>query len=239
MIYLYIKTHNVTGLKYFGKTTNADYEAYKGSGTRWQNHIKKHGYDVTTELYRAFEDDDKEACLEAALAFSIENNIVESDNWANLKLETLDGGWDHINSLPPEERHNLCCSWNYTKSAEELAVISAKKARHKEDNFWWGKERSGELNPMFGKTHTDETKEKISKANKGKIRTPEQCKQISDRLTGTKRTFSEEHKKNIKLAAQNIQPVKCPHCEVVGSPSIMKRWHFDKCKHLDLNLTIP
>ena len=233
MIYLYIKTHNITGLKYFGKTTNTDYEAYKGSGTRWRNHIKKHGYDVTTELYGAFADDDKDNCLAAALAFSIENNIVESTEWANLKLETLDGGWDHINSLSLEERHKLCCAWNYTKSAEELAIISAKKARHKEDNFWWGKERSGELNPMFGKTHKDEAKEKISKANKGKTRTPEQCKQISDRMTGVKRDpFSEEHKRNISAAQLRVPSVKCPHCEVIGKPNIMRRWHFDKCKNI-------
>lgn len=240
MIYLYIKTHNKTGLKYFGKTKNEDYHSYMGSGTYWGNHIKKHGYDVTTELYGAFSDDDVANCLAAALEFSVTNNIVESDEWANLKLETLDGGWDHINSLPYEERWKKCSAWNITKSPEELAIISAKKARHKEDNFWWGKSRSGELNPMFGKSHKDETKEKISKGNKGKTRTLEQRKQISDARLGVKRApFSEEHKKNIKIAAQNIQPVKCPYCEVVGAPSIMKRWHFSKCKHLDLNLTIP
>ena len=232
MIYLYIKTHNVTGLKYFGKTTRADYDAYKGSGKRWQNHIKKHGYDVTTELYGAFEDGDTDACLEAALAFSIENNIVESADWANLKLETLDGGWDHINSLSPEERHKLCCSWNYTKNVEELAIISAKKARHKEDNFWWGKDRSGELNPMFGKTQTDEARMKISKANKGKVRTSEQRKQMSEARRGVKRQeFSEEHKRNIRAAQLRVPSVKCPHCEVTGKHNIMQRWHFDKCKH--------
>ena len=233
MIYLYIKTHNKTELKYFGKTKNEDYHMYTGSGTYWRNHIKKHGYDVTTQLYGAFADDDKDNCLTAALEFSAANKIVESDEWANLKVESLDGGWDHINSLPYNERWDKCCAWNITKTSEELAIISAKKARHKEDNFWWGKVRVGELNPMFGKTHTDETKTKISNANKGKTRTPEQRKQISDRMRGVKRApFSEEHKKNIKCAAQNIQLVKCPHCEVIGSPSILKRWHFDKCKNI-------
>jgi len=34
--YLYIKKHNETGLKYFGKTTQDPY-TYQGSGTDWWN----------------------------------------------------------------------------------------------------------------------------------------------------------------------------------------------------------
>jgi len=36
-----------------------------------------------------------------------------------------------------------------------------------QNNRWRGKLRSGELNPMFGRHHTNETKTKISVANKG------------------------------------------------------------------------
>ena len=50
IIYLYIKTHNKTGLKYLGKTTKKDQHKYKGSGKYWLKHIRKHGYDVTTEI---------------------------------------------------------------------------------------------------------------------------------------------------------------------------------------------
>ena len=45
--YLYIKTHNITGLKYFGKTTGDPY-TYFGSGTKWLNHLNVYGKDVTT-----------------------------------------------------------------------------------------------------------------------------------------------------------------------------------------------
>jgi transposase len=51
-IYLYVKTHNKTGLKYLGKTTSKDPHKYKGSGTYWLSHIKKHGYDVSTEIIK-------------------------------------------------------------------------------------------------------------------------------------------------------------------------------------------
>lgn len=47
---LYIKTHNVTGLKYLGKCENTDVYQYKGPGRCWDRHIKKHGHDVNTEI---------------------------------------------------------------------------------------------------------------------------------------------------------------------------------------------
>jgi hypothetical protein len=40
-IYLYVKTHNNTGMKYLGKTTKPDPHKYPGSGKRWTRHLKK------------------------------------------------------------------------------------------------------------------------------------------------------------------------------------------------------
>ena len=92
--YLYIKTHNITGLKYFGKTTNNDPYKYNGSGTYWKRHLNKHGNDVSTEIIGYYTD--KEECLNVALKFSKDNDIVKSEEWANLKEESLDGGFDFI-----------------------------------------------------------------------------------------------------------------------------------------------
>jgi len=87
--YLYIKTHNKTGLKYFGKTTK-DPHKYFGSGTRWLNHLSVHGKNVNTTILGYFTD--RADCLQTALDFSNKNNIVESPEWANLRIESLDGG---------------------------------------------------------------------------------------------------------------------------------------------------
>ena len=90
MLYLYVKTHRQTRLKYFGKTTRHDPHSYRGSGKHWRRHIKKHGYDVETEIVGEFEN--LEEGMKYALKFSKENNIIESDEWANLILENgLDG----------------------------------------------------------------------------------------------------------------------------------------------------
>lgn len=88
--WLYIKQHNTTGLKYFGKTTNKKPAQYSGSGKYWKRHIKIHGNDVTTTWTQLFTE--RESLIEYALKFSSDNNIVESDEWANLTVENgIDG----------------------------------------------------------------------------------------------------------------------------------------------------
>lgn len=90
MITLYVKTHKKTGMKYFGKTTKKDPFQYNGSGKYWIKHLKKHGYDVITEIIGRYET--QEECKKVALDFSKKNNIVESNEWANLRIENgIDG----------------------------------------------------------------------------------------------------------------------------------------------------
>lgn len=89
-IKIYVKTHNVTGLKYLGKTKSEDPHSYRGSGKRWKLHIKKHGYDVTTEILR--ECISNEEVKEWGLYYSKLWNVVASNEWANLKVEDGDGG---------------------------------------------------------------------------------------------------------------------------------------------------
>lgn len=91
-IYLYVKTHRVTGLKYLGQTKNDPFK-YKGSGKLWVNHIKKHGYDVHTEVIGIF--DSKEELKEAGLFYSHIWNVVKSKEWANLILEEGSNGASH------------------------------------------------------------------------------------------------------------------------------------------------
>jgi hypothetical protein len=84
--WLYVKRHVVTGLMYFGKSSTKNPMRYKGSGTYWLRHIKKHGEEqvetIWTELFT-----DVHCLVEFALLFSEHMDIVSSERWANLMPE--------------------------------------------------------------------------------------------------------------------------------------------------------
>jgi hypothetical protein len=144
-IYLYLKTHNKTGLKYLGKTVQ-DPLNYKGSGKRWNNHIKKHGYDVTTEVL--FESVDPIKIKEKGIYYSNLWDIVESNEFANLKVEKGDGGFDHINNNEIANANRIealkkakkvCCSeptpGSFKKNDPRVKEISKKANTAKKEKI--------------------------------------------------------------------------------------------------------
>ena len=180
--YLYIKQHSVTGLKYFGKTTQDPYK-YLGSGKHWTRHIKKHGKEhiVTLWVSELFHDT---SIVDQALQLSKEHNIVESKEWANLKPENgLDGGW--INGPCSDERKAKLRNANIGKtygpcSDERKAKISAKakgrpvssKTRAKLSAAAKGKPHSKETKAKISiakQNISDETRAKLAKASTGRI----------------------------------------------------------------------
>lgn len=89
--FIYIKIHNITGLKYFGKTVKKNVYKYKGSGLYWKRHIKTHGYDCKTFIIKIFVNEQE--CIDFCIWFSKINNIVKSEQWANLIDENgINGG---------------------------------------------------------------------------------------------------------------------------------------------------
>ena len=97
-IYLYVKTHNKTGLKYLGKTTKDPY-AYLGSGVDWKLHLKEHGEEHSTEIIR--ECQSNQELNEWGRYYSNLWNVANGTQWANRIPET-GGGGNHT-----EERKEL------------------------------------------------------------------------------------------------------------------------------------
>lgn len=198
IIYLYVKTHNKTGLKYFGKTTKKDPHKYTGSGIYWKKHLKKYGVDYTTDIIAMFHDET--LCQEFALNFSKQNDIVNSNNWANLQEENgLDGA---------PIGHN---GHKFTK--EQLQKISeASKQRWKDPNYremvkkkqsesWTQQRKESQINRLKGKKRPDHA-EKL----RGRIlheshpfhighKTDTHRQKIKDALTGKPKSL--EHKQNL------------------------------------------
>ena len=77
---LYVKTHNVTGLKYLGYTKENPLK-YKGSGKEWKQHLKENGNNVNTVILLVCEN--KKEIEHYGRYYSELWNIVESSEWAN------------------------------------------------------------------------------------------------------------------------------------------------------------
>jgi hypothetical protein len=134
-IYLYVKTHNKTGFKYLGKTISNDPHLYQGSGTVWKRHIKKHGYDVTTEIL--LETNDPIKLKEIGLYYSNLWNIVESKDFANIIPESGDGGampWSiksrqKLSKTNTGKKHTEATKKKYSQAQQKQAPHLSKKLK--------------------------------------------------------------------------------------------------------------
>jgi len=181
-IYLYVKTHNKTGLKYLGYTSNKDPYNYKGSGVYWTNHIKKYGYDVTTEIIKEF--DSKYEIKKWGLYYSRLWNVVKSKEWANLKEEQGDGG-------------------RQSKEVRKRISIAGKGRIpwNKGKQIWSPQDRVkiGERNRERGNQSKETVAKRVTK-NVGKKRTEEQKKNIGAAQKG--KIVSQKAKENMSKAAK-------------------------------------
>jgi hypothetical protein len=169
---LLVVTHNVTGLKYFCKTTRLDRLAwYKGSGIAWRKHLREHGADVTVDLLGIYKD--QAECLSVAKEFSQKNDIVKSSGWANLVEELGKNGaslkgernpfYGKTHSPEVLQRIKLFKVGNKTNAGR---VVSPEHRQKLSDAL------KGRKNPLIsqkltGRKLSAETKRKLSEANKG------------------------------------------------------------------------
>lgn len=184
---LYIKTHNVTQLKYLGFTTKDPF-TYKGSGTYWKRHIKKYGYDVTTEVL--FQTTNKQEIGEKGQYYSIIWDIVNAVNengikiWANLAPETANGGVE----LTEEQKKQLSQKMKEHHNTPEFKEKISKSTR---ESF---------KNPKF--------KEKFLE----KVRSPENRKRASEqaKIRMNNPVFREKYLKKVN-SAEHKQKISGEH----------------------------
>ena len=226
---LLIKTHNVTGLKYLCYTKKEDHEQYPGSGKYWKRHLKQHGYDVTTELI--FQTEDYSEFKRIAAKKSKEYDVVNSNLWANLRIEEGDGGdtvsnmrWttDGISDVYRNKEELLPVGWRFgrsncifndSKKQKEFSKRSnreeaARKTKERWKNGTFVRDHSkcgvvGEKNPA----KREEVKRKMSESWKG-------------------RDLS-----RYKDSAKKRTKIRCEHCTREFQPGNYATWHGDKCKN--------
>ena len=195
MIYLYVKTHRKTGLKYLGKTSRADPYSYPGSGKRWKSHLEKYGYDFDTQILT--ESESPEEIKKAGLYYSDKWDIVNSKEWANLKPESGDGGPFSHRSETKEKISNMTKGRDNPHKGmtyEEIQKDSEKAKERKENHKKW----MADNNPYRGKKHSDEVREKMKDAASKRLNlTEDERKQRWGQLKG--KPWSEAR----RLAQQN------------------------------------
>lgn len=178
MFYLYVKTHNITGRKYLGYTSK-DPMKYHGSGLRWKSHLKKHGNDVTTEILAECET--KHDVRRLGEYYSDFYNVVEDENWSNLKPETGDGG------SPPGT--NL--GRKHTDKTKRLISERTK----------------GKPKPANSRSRTEAEKEHLRQVNLGKklsVETVEKMRQRMLEFTHSNESKAKMRKPKSLVARQNM-----------------------------------
>ena len=98
------------------------------------------------------------------------NNIVNSPNWANLIIENGKDGWTFGSKRSDKTRQRMS--------------ISAKNRAPMSDET---RKKISNINLGHSRKHSQETKEKLSKANLGKKLSEETRKRMSESRTGSKR----------------------------------------------------
>jgi hypothetical protein len=85
-------------------------------------------------------------------------------------------------------------------------------------NHWFGVK--GVNHPRYGKPHTTESNDKNRLSNSGE----------NSALFGKKQSTESNIKRSKSMSGRKQQQIKCPHCQVEGGITNMRRYHLDNCK---------
>ena len=183
---IYVITNNVNGKRYVGITTKTIEE-------RFASHIRS-----AKGKWRNYK------ILRAIRKYRSENFKVELLETVKTKTLALERETYYIKSFDSFNRGynmNVGGTGNLYASAETKLKMS-------QNNCWRGKKRNGALNPMFGQTHTAEARTKISAKLKGGQ--PRLGAVLSDetkeKIRKANTNPSEETRSKMRVAAQNRSP---------------------------------
>lgn len=206
-IYLCVKTHTITGLKYLCKTKSKDPHKYLGSGTYWKAHLKVHGKEHTTEILKECSSNEeiKQWGLHYSELWDIVN-VRDKNNkklWANLVSESGDGG-------------------------STSAQITAKQLATKLKN--------GTLNNSSPKAIAKCLQTKLEQGTHPNSPDVQRKRLETRQRNGTNRQTAESIAQQLKtrqdsgtLNPHRVQ-LTCKYCSKNIGRILFGRWHGEKCK---------
>ena len=179
---IYKITNTKTGKVYIGKTTRSIYD-------RLQGHINSANKGDNFQLSRAIRKYGAENfTIEPIDVADSRDELNEKEVYYIKKYNSLENGY---NMTVGGEGGNTYID----KSDKEMKVISEKISTALRKNNGNRGQFIGPKNSMYGKHHTPETKEKMSKALKGKKFSKEHNKKISKYYRGRKKHYLPPHTK--------------------------------------------
>ena len=250
--YLYIKTHNKTGLKYLGQTKRNPH-TYLGSGTTWTTHLRSNGNNVTTTILlsttsvaaRNYWGRYYSNLYKVTTAMDDYGNRI----WANRIPETGAGGGRKQGSYTLEERKRISERQsgenNTAKTPESRAKRSGnnhwtKQEKHKDYEHPMKKEENklkvsealtGRPSPLKGTKRTQEFCDAISMALTGVPKTEEHIQRMKETHVGfTGKTCSLQHKEKISIKRKSQPKIVCEHCNKEVDLGNYKGYHGDNCR---------
>lgn len=206
--YVYQITNNINHKIYVGvhKTANLD-DGYMGSGKIIKHAIEKYGVEN-------FQKDIIQMCSSYEEALELEKQIVTDEFLLREDVYNLRrggyGGFDFINSNglnylqnnPKFGPNNHFYGKHHTGNTK--AILSEKTRQYKSGVPLTNEHKQNIAAALKGHSISEETKLKISQANKGKV----------------------AYNKGV-----SPEPWTCPHCGKVGRGAGNRvRYHFDNCK---------
>lgn len=222
MFYTVYKITNMLDNKeYIGIHRTLDiHDNYMGSGVYIRRAIRKYGIEnFKKETLFVFDNETDMFNKEIEL---VNEEYVKSNLTYNMTIGGR-GSWAHIDASGVNNPNY----GNHQPLSEEHKAKIGNSVR-------------GENNGMYGRTHTEEVRRKLSEINSqpwevrlGADKADELRKVTSERFKNKEK--SEEQKRRMsesaKLAYKNMPDIECPHCGKVGKSRTLKRWHFDHCKY--------
>lgn len=147
--------------------------------------------------------------------------------WADMQHQTE----GQVSKLPPTP------SSLYAAARRASALYDSSLYRDKEQGLI-NSQRRGELNPFYGRHHSEKVKKALSARMTGVNhpfygkKRPEHAAQMRIVMKGKPKTAL--HKKHISESwhASRASLIICPHCNKTTIRSMHIRWHGDKCKQL-------
>lgn len=158
MYYLMIKEIEQTGLKYLCKRKQNLYDSkdhikYKGSGILWNRILRAHPeYTITTTILGLYS---SKELIKQGLYYSELYNIVDSNDWANLILESGNGGntanTDNYKIGMKKRKSSPCKGYRTIHNIDTNEVRRIKEGSILPDGFIYGNIKGRGYGPK-GKT---------------------------------------------------------------------------------------